>query len=69
MDEEQIVQRDENSWLIDGMTPIPDVLRVLSLDELPLQSDYETMAGFLMVMLRRIPAAPTRSSVADFVLK
>ena len=37
------------------MTPIPDVLRVLSLDELPLQSDYETMAGFLMVMLRRIP--------------
>ncbi len=55
MDEEQIVQRDENSWLIDGMTPIPDVLRVLSLDELPLQSDYETMAGFLMVMLRRIP--------------
>lgn len=55
MDEEQIVQRDANSWLIDGMTPIPDVLQALALDELPLQEDYETLAGFLMVMLRRIP--------------
>jgi CBS domain containing-hemolysin-like protein len=55
MDEEQIVRRDDHSWLIDGMTPIPDVLRALQLDELPHPSDYETMAGFLMVMLRRIP--------------
>src|SRR5690606_15352755 len=35
LDEEQIVQRDENSWLIDGVTPIPDVLQALDLDELP----------------------------------
>lgn len=55
LDEEQIVQRDDHSWLIDGMTPIPDVLRTLGLDELPLQDEYETLAGFLMVMLRRIP--------------
>ncbi|RTL32237.1 MAG: HlyC/CorC family transporter [Burkholderiales bacterium] len=55
LDEEQIVQRDANSWLIDGVTPIEDVLRALSLDSLPFQSDYETLAGFLMVMLRRIP--------------
>jgi len=55
LDEEQIVQRDANSWLIDGITPIPDVLRALDLGELPLQEDYDTLAGFLMVMLRRIP--------------
>ena len=55
MDEEQIVQRDANSWLIDGMTPIPDVMQALELWELPLQEDYETLAGFMMVMLRRIP--------------
>ena len=54
-DEEQIVRRDENSWLIDGVTPIEDVLRVLSLDDLPHIGDYETLAGFLMVMLRRVP--------------
>ncbi|RYF07210.1 MAG: HlyC/CorC family transporter [Comamonadaceae bacterium] len=54
-DEEQIVRRDENSWLIDGVTPVEDVLRALSLDELPHAEEYETLAGFLMVMLRRVP--------------
>ncbi len=54
-DEERIVQRDENSWLIDGMTPIEEVLHALSLDELPHEDEYETIAGFLMVMLRRVP--------------
>ena len=54
-DEEQIVRRDENSWLIDGVTPITDVLRALQLDTLPHGDEYETLAGFLMVMLRRVP--------------
>jgi len=54
-DEEQIVQRDANSWLIDGVTPIEDVLRALDLDSLPSQDEYETLAGFIMVMLRRVP--------------
>ena len=54
-DEEQIVRRDENSWLIDGVTSIQDVLRALSLDELPHPEESETLAGFLMGMLRRVP--------------
>ncbi|HEU4457732.1 MAG TPA: hemolysin family protein [Methylibium sp.] len=53
--EELIVRRDEGSWLIDGVTPIPDVLHALGLDELPLAGQYDTLAGFMMVMLRRIP--------------
>jgi CBS domain containing-hemolysin-like protein len=55
LDEEQIVQRDATSWLIDGITAIPDVLRAIDLDSLPQMDEYETLAGFLMVMLRRIP--------------
>ena len=55
LDEEQIVRRDENSWLIDGATAIPDVMRAIDLWELPHQEEYDTLAGFLMVMLRRIP--------------
>ncbi|HGU9771575.1 TPA: hemolysin family protein [Morganella morganii] len=53
--EEQIVARDENSWLIEGGTPIEDVQRVLDIDEFPDDSNYETIAGFLMYKLRRIP--------------
>ena len=55
LDEEQIVQRDENSWLIDGATPIQDVQRSLVIDEMPHAEEYETLAGFMMVMLRRVP--------------
>ena len=33
-DEEQIVRRDEDSWLIDGVTSIEDVLHALTAGEL-----------------------------------
>lgn len=59
-DEELIVRRDEHSWLIDGITPIQDVQRALGLQELPHEGEYETLAGFLMEMLRRVPRRTDR---------
>jgi len=53
--EELIVRRGDGSWLIDGHTPMQDVQRALGLDELPSAETYDTVAGFLMVMLRRVP--------------
>jgi len=53
--EEQIVKRDENSWLIDGVTPIEDVRRVLEIEMFPDESQYETIAGFMMYQLKKIP--------------
>ncbi|MDU6387449.1 MULTISPECIES: hemolysin family protein [Pantoea] len=53
--EEQIVARDENSWLVEGGTPIDDVMRVLHIDEFPQSGNYETIGGFMMYMLRKIP--------------
>ncbi|VEB75968.1 magnesium/cobalt efflux protein CorC [Providencia rustigianii] len=53
--EEQIVARDENSWLVDGGTPIEDVQRTLDIDEFPDFSNYETIAGFMMYRLRKMP--------------
>lgn len=61
-EEEQIVQRDENSWLIDGATPLEDVMRALDIVEFPNQENYETVGGFMMYMLRKIPKK------TDFVL-
>ncbi len=54
-DEQQIVKRDDLSWLIDGGTPIEDLKRALELDSLPEEENYETAAGFIMFMLRKIP--------------
>ena len=46
--------RDESSWLIEGGTPIDDVMRVLDIDEFPQAGNYETIGGFMMYMLRKI---------------
>ena len=53
--EEQIVRREDGSFLADGITPIPDVERALGIEGWPRAGTYDTLAGFLMVMLRRIP--------------
>ena len=31
------------------------MLRALGIDDLPRRDEYDTLAGFLMVMLRRVP--------------
>lgn len=54
-EESQIVKRDDTSWLVDGATPIVDMMRELEWDDMPESQSYETMAGFMMYMLRRIP--------------
>lgn len=53
--EEQIIRRDDHSWLIDGITPIDDVMRSLEIEMFPEYENYETIAGFMMYMLRKIP--------------
>ncbi|HEV8688787.1 MAG TPA: hemolysin family protein [Ideonella sp.] len=54
-DEEQIIRREDGSFLADGITPVPDLQRALGIDDWPQAGQYDTLAGFLMVMLRRIP--------------
>ena len=54
-DDEQIMQREDGSWLIDGSTPVGDVKRTVGLESLPDEENYETAAGFMMYMLRKVP--------------
>lgn len=54
-DELQIVEREDGTWLVDGSTPIDDLEHALDIDEFPEDTTYETVAGFMMYMLRKIP--------------
>ena len=54
VENELIVKRAENSWLIDGMAPIEDLKRLFAWEELPGQN-FETVSGFLMYMMKCIP--------------
>ncbi len=53
--DDQIMQREDGSWLIDGSTPVGDVKRTVGLESLPDEEAYETAAGFMMYMLRKVP--------------
>lgn len=58
--EEQIIQRDANSWLVDGMTPVGDLEQALNIEPFPDDDQFETIAGFMMYVLRKVPR-PTES--------
>jgi CBS domain containing-hemolysin-like protein len=53
--DELIIARDEDSWLVDGLTPISDLAKVLDIEEFPDQMHFETVAGFLIYTMKRIP--------------
>jgi len=51
------VQRDDGSWLLDGMIPIPDLKDKLSLKTTPEEDKgrYYTLGGLMMWLLGRVP--------------
>ncbi len=55
--EPQATQRQDGSWLLDGMLGIDDFKEIFNLRRLPDEEEYETLGGFIMTNLRRIPAA------------
>ncbi len=52
------VQRDDGSWLFDGLIPVPELKDRLELKELPEEDRgrYNTLAGMVMLLLGRLPA-------------
>jgi putative hemolysin len=53
--EPQVTQRQDGSWLLDGMLDISEFKELFNLGLLPNDHDYETLAGFVMTSLGRIP--------------
>jgi putative hemolysin len=51
------IQRDDGSWLIDGLIPVPELKDRLELKTLPEEERgrYNTMAGMIMLLLGRLP--------------
>jgi putative hemolysin len=59
-DEPEATQRQDGSWLLDGMLSVDDFKEIFSLRELPEEDSYETLGGFVMFSLGRIPQAADR---------
>jgi putative hemolysin len=53
--EPQVTQRQDGSWLLDGMLDIDEFKELFHLGTLPNEDDYETLAGFVLTSLGKIP--------------
>ena len=56
------VQREDGSWLMDGLIPVPELKDRLDLKELPEEDRgrYNTLAGMIMLLLGRLPTTTDR---------
>ena len=55
--EANAIQREDGSWLLDGMLSIAELKEIFKFDELPYEESgkYQTLAGFVIMQLGRIP--------------
>ncbi|MBN3906402.1 MAG: HlyC/CorC family transporter [Nostoc sp. NMS1] len=58
-DQPQAVQREDGSWLLDGMLPVEEFLELFGMEqwESEERGSYQTLGGFVITHLGRIPAA------------
>ncbi len=56
-DDAWAVQRQDGSWLFDGLIPVPELKDRLSLKDVPEEDRgrYNTLAGMIMLLLGRLP--------------
>jgi putative hemolysin len=65
------VQRDDGSWLLDGLIPIPELKDRLSLNGVPEEERgrYNTLSGMLMLLLGRLPQTADRCEWEGWVFE
>jgi putative hemolysin len=60
IEEPQATQRQDGSWLLDGMLEVDEFKEIFHLPALPHEDEYETLSGFVMVSLGRVPQPTDR---------
>jgi putative hemolysin len=56
-EEPMAVQRKDGSWLLDGLLPMDRFKELFAVGEVPEEGSYQTLGGFIMMHLGRIPSA------------
>lgn len=53
------IQRQDGSWLLDGIIPVPELKDTLGLETVPEEDKgrYNTLSGMIMLLMGRIPSA------------
>ena len=56
-EEPQATLRQDGSWLLDGMLEVDEFKEIYNFTALPHEDEYETLSGFVMTSLGRVPQA------------
>ncbi len=62
------VQREDGSWLLDGLIPVTELKDRLEIKSVPEEEKerYQTISGMMMLMLGRIPHTADKASWGDW---
>lgn len=56
LDQPSIVQREDGTWLVDGLISVDAFKRTFNMGSLPGEGTYQTLGGFVVFMLGSLPA-------------
>jgi putative hemolysin len=67
--EEQIVKREDDSWLVDGQYSFYDFLAYFDMEDLYQEHDYNTLSGLILDILEHIPNTSEKLRWKDFEME
>ncbi|HKM68554.1 MAG TPA: hemolysin family protein, partial [Stellaceae bacterium] len=65
--DQRVVQREDGTWLIDGMVGLDELRQLLGVSHLPGEdADFHTLGGYMMARLNRVPMVADRIAAAGY---
>jgi putative hemolysin len=61
-----VIQREDGSWLVDGLTPIDEIHDQIGIEDIPADKDYQTIAGFFLAESRKALKAGSYFEWGDY---
>lgn len=68
-EEQEIAERADGSWLIDGQYSFYDFLAHFDLEDLYAEHDYNTLSGLILGVLERVPVTGEKLNWLNFELE
>ena len=64
--EPPIVRREDGSWLVEGQLDVEELKELLDVAQLPDETDFHTLGGFVMTRLNRLPRSGDTFAWGDY---
>lgn len=64
-----IIQRDENSWLVDGQFSFPEFLRKMQLNDDYISEQFHTLGGYIIHQYQAIPTTGISVKLENYIIE